>query len=127
MLNYDNSENHRMTEYCIRTGKALLNPIIDWEEEDVWEFLNSNGIEHCCLYDRGYKRIGCIGCPMNTAAAADLARYPKYRRNYLHAFDRMIKERIKNGLGVEGRWSTPEKVMRWWLELPDDYKFPDES
>lgn len=120
MLNYDNAEKRRMTEYCIRTGKALLNPIIDWDEDDVWEFLNSNGIEHCCLYERGYKRIGCIGCPMNTAAAADLERYPKYKQMYLHAFARMIQARKDKGLGVEGKWETPEKVMKWWLELPDD-------
>lgn len=117
VLNYDNSEKRRMAEHCIRTGKALLNPIIDWDEEDVWEFLNGNGIEHCCLYDQGYKRLGCIGCPMNTAAAAaDLERYPAYKRLYLKAFERMIEERKKRGLGVEGCWSTPESVMKWWLE-----------
>ncbi|MBO5987296.1 MAG: phosphoadenosine phosphosulfate reductase family protein [Lachnospiraceae bacterium] len=120
VLNYDNAENRRMTEHCIRTGKALLNPIIDWEEEDVWEFLNGNGIEHCCLYDQGYKRLGCIGCPMNTAAAADLERYPAYKRLYLKAFERMIEVRKQRGLGIEGKWSTPEKVMKWWLEQDDD-------
>ena len=120
VLNYDNSEKRRMAEHCIRTGKALLNPIIDWDEEDVWEFLNGNGIEHCCLYDQGYKRLGCIGCPMNTAgSAADLEKYPTYKRLYLKAFERMIEERKKRGLGVEGRWETPEKVMSWWLELDE--------
>ena len=117
VLNYDNSEKHRMAEHCIRTGKALLNPIIDWDEEDVWEFLNSNGIEHCCLYDQGFKRLGCIGCPMSTAAAADLERYPAYKKLYLKAFERMIEERKKRGLKVEDQWETPEKVMNWWLEL----------
>ena len=119
VLNYDNAEKRRMVEHCIRTGKALVNPIIDWEEDDVWEFLNGNGIEHCCLYDQGYKRLGCIGCPMNTAAAADLEKYPAYKRLYLKAFARMIEERKKRGLGVEGRWETPEKVMKWWLELDE--------
>ena len=117
VLNYDNAEKRRMVEHCIRTGKALVNPIIDWDESDVWEFLNMNGIEHCCLYDQGYKRLGCIGCPMNTAAAADLDKYPAYKRLYLKAFERMIETRKERGLGVEGKWSTPEKVMQWWLEL----------
>lgn len=109
-----------MAEHCIRTGKALLNPIIDWGEEDVWEFLNSNGIEHCCLYDQGFKRLGCIGCPMSTAAAADLERYPAYKKLYLKAFERMIEERKKRGLKVEDQWETPEKVMNWWLELDEE-------
>ena len=36
VLNYDNTENQRMVTHCIRTGKVLLNPIIDWEDDDVW-------------------------------------------------------------------------------------------
>ena len=106
-----------MTEYCMRTGKALLNPIIDWEESDVWEFLNNNGIEHCCLYDRGYKRIGCIGCPLSNGRimAEELERYPAYKKMYLSAFKRMIAERKKRGMTIGELWSTPESVMKWWL------------
>ena len=60
VLNYDDAPERRTIESCIRTGKMLLNPIIDWSDEDVWEFLNGNGIPHCCLYDEGFKRLGCI-------------------------------------------------------------------
>ena len=122
VLNYDNSEKHRMTEHCIRTGKVLLNPIIDWEEEDVWEFLNGNGIEHCCLYDEGFKRIGCIGCPMGNSKGMkkDFERYPAYQKLYLRAFAKMIEVRKQRGLDVS-RWNTPEAVMKWWMALPDDY------
>ena len=117
ILNYDNSEKRRMTEYCMRTGKALLNPIIDWEEEDVWEFLNSSGIEHCCLYDRGYKRIGCIGCPLSNGRimAEELERFPAYKKMYLSAFKRMIAERERRGMQKGELWKTPEDVMKWWL------------
>ena len=116
VLNYDNSEKHRMVEHCIRTGKALLNPIVDWDEEDVWEFLNGNGIEHCCLYDQGFQRLGCIGCPMGRAERMnrDFERWPEYERLYLRAFGRMIEERKKRGLTIE-RWETPEGVMKWWM------------
>ena len=116
VLNYDNSEQHRMTEHCIRTGKVLLNPIIDWEEEDVWEFLNTNGIEHCCLYDQGQTRLGCIGCPMGRAKGMtdDFARYPKYKELYLRAFERMIKVREENGLKSDN-FTSPEAVMQWWM------------
>lgn len=116
VLNYDNAENHRMTEHCIRTGKVIINPIIDWEEEDVWEFLNSIGVEHCCLYDEGFTRIGCIGCPMGNAKnqLKQFERWPKYKELYLRAFKRMIEVRKERGLKVEG-WETPEDVMKWWI------------
>ena len=116
VLNYDDSTGRRMTENCIRTGKVIINPIIDWEEEDVWEFLNMNGIEHCCLYDEGLTRLGCIGCPMKNSKGQkkDFERWPKYRTMYLKAFQRMIDARKERGLNTE-QWDTPEAVMRWWL------------
>lgn len=117
VLNYDNSEKRRMTEHCIRTGKAMLNPIIDWEEEDVWEFLNMNGIEHCCLYDEGIKRIGCIGCPMGRREGIkrEFERWPAYKKLYLKAFEKMIAARKERGLKCFSGWDTPEGVMNWWM------------
>lgn len=116
VLNYDDSTGRRMSEHCIRTGKVLINPIIDWEEEDVWEFLNMNGIEHCCLYDEGLTRLGCIGCPMKNAKGQkkDFERWEKYKDFYLKAFQRMIDIRKERGLNTE-QWDTPEAVMQWWL------------
>ena len=117
ILNDDNDEARRMVEHCYRTQKTMVNPIVDWEEEDVWEFLNGNGIEHCCLYDRGYKRIGCIGCPMSTsAAAAELEKYSAYKRNYIRAFDRMIENNRKNGIKMKANWTDGESIMKWWLK-----------
>lgn len=56
ILNDDNDENRRLVEQCYRTRKTMVNPIVDWTDEDVWDFLNGSGIEHCCLYDEGFKR-----------------------------------------------------------------------
>ena len=122
VLNDDNDENRRMVEHCYRTRKTMLNPIVDWQDEDVWEFLNGNGIEHCGLYDMGYKRLGCIGCPMNTAAAADLSFYDKYRKMYIRAFDRMIENNKKNGIKMQENWTDGEGVMHWWLKQEEKGK-----
>ena len=115
-MNEDNDENRRLAEYCYRTQKMLLNPIVDWTDEEVWEFLNDIvKVPHCCLYDEGFKRIGCIGCPMAGAEGQKrgFERYPKFRALYVRAFDRMIKKRKTNGLPKE--WKDGEEVMRWWL------------
>lgn len=65
ILNDDNDVSRRLVEQCYRTQKTMLNPIVDWTEDEVWEYLNEMvKVPHCSLYDNGYKRIGCIGCPM---------------------------------------------------------------
>ena len=92
IMNDDNDANRRMVEQCYRTQKTMVNPIVDWTDEDVWGFLNENGIPHCSLYDEGYKRLGCIGCPLagTREMLRDFDRYPKYKENYIRAFQRMI-------------------------------------
>ena len=116
VLNYDDNPNRRFSEFCIRTGKAILNPIIDWDEEDVWQFLNENNIQHCCLYDEGFTRLGCIGCPMGRRGKMEkeFERWPKYKTLYLKAFSRLLDTRKKAGLPCEN-WQTSEDVMEWWL------------
>lgn len=111
----DNDDARNTIEQCYRRRKTVLNPIIDWEDEDVWEFIKEYNVPYCGLYDKGYKRLGCIGCPMNpAAAAADLERYPKYKEAYLRTFGRMLIIRQEKNLDTE--WITPEEVMNWWLQ-----------
>lgn len=118
ILNLDNAAERRTVEQCFRTYKTIVNPIIDWEDDDVWEFLNDVVmVPHCCLYDQGYTRLGCIGCPMSYNREMELERYPKYRQAYMRAFARMLKERDLRGLGADAKFfKTPESVMDWCLE-----------
>lgn len=90
----DNDGSRRMVEQCYMRKRTTINPIVDWEEEDVWEFLNEVvKVPHCCLYDEGWTRIGCIGCPLagKKEMLRSFERYPKYRDAYIRAFEQMIK------------------------------------
>lgn len=114
VLNDDNDEARRMVEQCFRTNKTMVNPIVDWEDDDVWEFLNDVAkVQHCSLYDEGFHRIGCIGCPMARKAGRerDFTRWPKYKEMYLKTFQKMIDkepERYK-------QWKTAQDVFDWWI------------
>jgi phosphoadenosine phosphosulfate reductase len=116
MLNNDNEESRRLVENCQMKSKHVLNPIIDWLDEDVWQYIKSRELRYCCLHDQGYNRLGCIGCPVanHRHMRKELERYPKYKEAYLRAFARMIeinkamrKKRFIN--------ETPEQVMEWWI------------
>lgn len=114
VLSNDNSESRKMIDSCYKKRKTVLNPIIDWTDDDVWEFIKEYQIPYCELYDQGYKRIGCIGCPMNTAAAAELEKYPKYKALYIKAFEEMLKVRKAEGK-IDDNWKDGQDVMDWWL------------
>lgn len=121
----DNAESRRMIESCYKRHKTTVNPIIEWEDHDVWEFIKSNGIPYCELYDKGFHRLGCIGCPMagRRQRLRDFATYPKYKNAYLKAFGKMLDARMQKP--NKPRWrqgatdyhdATADDVFKWWME-----------
>lgn len=113
LLDPDNPDNEQLARICPTKSKNILNPIIDWEDEDVWQFIRKYEMPYCELYDQGYTRLGCIGCPISTKASEELERWPEYKRAYLRAFEEMLSARIDSGLKTE--WTNAEQVMDWWL------------
>ena len=117
VLNNDNAETRRFVEHCYRTTSTMVNPIVDWTDEDVWEFLHHYGCQSNPLYECGMKRIGCIGCPMaGKARYSEFARYPKYKLNYIRTFDRMLKAREERGLETPDKWFDANAVFKWWMK-----------
>jgi phosphoadenosine phosphosulfate reductase len=96
-LNNDNDMKRRLTESCIPKQKFILNPIIDWSTSDVWDFINENNLPYNSLYNRGFKRIGCIGCPLSYHHKKELEIYPKYKNAYFVAAKKWINYRIERG------------------------------
>lgn len=122
VLNFDNSESRRFVESCYRTANTLVNPILDWSESDVWEFLHHYGCSSNPLYSCGFKRVGCIGCPISSKRVKEFELYPKFKSNYIRAFDRMLKVN-----DVPYRWKTGYEVFQWWIgETPGQMSFFDE-
>jgi 3'-phosphoadenosine 5'-phosphosulfate sulfotransferase (PAPS reductase)/FAD synthetase len=117
-LNNDNDEDRRLFETCTMKGKRVSNPIIDWETNDIMDFLTGEKVKLCSLYSEGWKRVGCIGCPMaGKHRYAEFARYPTYKKAYIRAFDKMMEMRRLRGMprGVEMD-ETGVDVFHWWME-----------
>lgn len=114
MLMNDNDKRRRMNELCTQQNKMVVNPIIDWTHRDVWEYIESEKIDVCDLYKCGYDRVGCIGCPMaGKRMHREFEDFPEYKKLYIHAFERMLKERERRG--KENAWKTGEDVFAWWI------------
>lgn len=116
MLSNDNDSKRRITELCMQKAKMTVNPIVDWKEKDIWNYIDQ---EHICtneLYQCGYKRVGCIGCPMagRKGRLKEFYDFPTFKLNYIRAFDRMLEVRKAKNLPTQ--WESGEEVFLWWIE-----------
>lgn len=117
VLNNDNADTRRFVEHCYRTTSTMVNPIVDWTDDDVWKFLHHYGCKSNPLYECGFRRIGCIGCPMaSKSRKTEFSLYPKYKRNYIKAFERMLLRREERGLEIPDMWYDGKAVFKWWME-----------
>lgn len=93
----------------------VINIIYYWSEAEVWEFIGCNLIDYCSLYDEGYSRLGCVGCPMGRAQKMVKAfeRYPLYKQAYLRTFEKMLEEWAYRE--KERPWKTAQDVFDWWV------------
>lgn len=120
--------NRRLIELCQNNYGATLNPIIDWKEHEVWDFININKLEYCCLYNQGYERLGCIMCCKKSIdkRLQDVRNYPRYYNLFLKIFEKLIKLRKKRHLSCT--WQTPEELMNWWIYRENKpYPDPDQT
>ena len=95
-------------------NKICVRPIIDWSESEVWSYIIENNIPYCELYDNGFDRLGCIGCPLSSNQKKELERYPKYKKLYIKSFDNMVRYRKSKGMSCE-EWKTGEDIYKWWI------------
>jgi len=111
--------------YHRRSKTHAVLPILHWRDDDVWRFIRENGLPYCSLYDEGWKRLGCVGCPMARARARDFARWPGYEKQWRRLFQRIWEKRAgtKQRDGREwfgtARFDNWEQMWEWWkLESP---------
>lgn len=113
----DNDDSRRMVEQCFRRHKTTVNPIIEWTDSEVWEFIKSNNVPYCGLYDCGFSRLGCIGCPMASTKMREheFLMWPKYKESYMRAFRKMLDVRVERGRPWT-RGNKPQDVYNMWME-----------
>ena len=49
-------------EFDAAHGLPKFNPLVEWSDEDVWNYLRTHGVPYNRMHDRGYPSIGCAPC-----------------------------------------------------------------
>ena len=53
-------------------GLVKFNPLVDWSERDVWEYIARHGVPYNALHEQGYRSIGCAPCTRPTLPGEDV-------------------------------------------------------
>ena len=115
IMNNDNDEKRMLFESCTLKGKRICNPIVDWQDRDVWEYIHCEHLLVNPLYDMGFHRGGCLGCPMaGKNRWTEFRLFPTYERAYIRAFGKMLE--AIHASGVKTKWNTAGDVFSWWME-----------
>ncbi len=49
-------------EYDAARSMSKFNPLADWSEQDVWDYIHAHQVPYNDLHDHGYPSIGCEPC-----------------------------------------------------------------
>jgi phosphoadenosine phosphosulfate reductase len=96
---YKRSDRGRIHIYNKTT---LYNPIFDWLEWQIWDFIDKRNLPYLSLYDEGFNRVGCVVCPFLTPRKFKISmeRWPSY-------------------------YTVFETVVRKWFESKKFDKYPN--
>ena len=51
-----------VVEYDHINRKIKINPLLEWTEDDLWDYIKGNNVPYNKLHDKGFPSIGCEPC-----------------------------------------------------------------
>lgn len=102
-------------EFDLTTHTFWFLPIVDWSSQDVWAYIYERSLKVCSLYKEGFKRLGCVLCPMLTAnqTKKQIIRFPKIAQCWRLASDRYFDKRIERGTPLS--MNSKDEFWEWWI------------
>lgn len=122
----------RWSEISVTQNEDIaICPVVFWMDEQIWEFIKFYNLPYCKLYDEGFKRLGCVGCPLASQSHRDIEfkRWPNFERNWKRAIMANWEKwhnipNTKTGKPrYHARFKTGEEFWRAWRY--GEYNEPD--
>lgn len=108
---------------CIKgKDRIMVFPILDWTEEDVWDFIDEYDLPVNPCY-RLFGRVGCMYCPFASPDQVEQYEklYPRYKERVMLAVRRWWAK------SDEHLWPSPEAYYEWWKSRKSLAKFMTEN
>lgn len=116
-FHFDDTENVKSTGACYTKNHFIINPLAYWSEDNIWEYIHGINLEYNPLYDRGYKRVGCIGCPLaGKNREIEFNDYPKYKALYIRLCNEILDIRKAQGLPNKLGFKCGQEYFEHWLK-----------
>lgn len=75
---------NKLVEWDANNGLIKINPLINWTEKQVWDYIRKNNIPYNLLHDRGFPSIGCEPCTRAIEPGEDIRAGRWWWENELH-------------------------------------------
>lgn len=104
----------------VKKNKYLIRPILEWKEDEIWSYIEDNGLPVNPLYEQG-RRVGCMFCPFATQRTLiyNANKYPKYHKLFIRSIERIIDKGYMN----EYSPVSAEQVWEWWISKRNSQEF----
>lgn len=103
--------------YFKKTGQTHYYPILEWNEADIWEFIERHNLEYPSLYDEGFSRIGCVICPFHSSKdGKGQEMYEKRWPRHFKLFEKYVQLWInkRKSQGKEPQYDKASDFVRDW-------------
>lgn len=60
------------SEWDADNGLQKFNPLVEWTEKEVWQYLRDNKVPYNALHDKHYPSIGCAPCTRAISVGEDI-------------------------------------------------------
>jgi phosphoadenosine phosphosulfate reductase len=107
--------------------RRTIQPLIDWPDDELWAYLRKRQLPLPSYYAQGFRRIGCIACPMTSPdqRERELALAPNYRDAFILAAQRRL-DAVPAEHTLHRHFQTGADYFRWWMSgLP--FPNPDQA
>ncbi len=62
----------KLVEWDTNNKKIKINPLIEWTNDDVWDYIRAKNIPYNKLHDKGFPSIGCLPCTRPVGPGEDI-------------------------------------------------------